>query len=297
MRLSALESSVAAGTDTAVFAVIHGLDDAVWSVRLVAAELAGAVRDRRVLAPLIEALRDVRDRVAQAAATALLRLTGIPFGVDPGRWATWLAGDGATFDPSTVADRKVVAFEAGGGTVAPVKFMDLAVASGHVAFVLDASGSMAERDAAGTSRWDRVRDEVGHVLERLGTGAEGNVILFADAATPLFRSAVRFAPATREKVGEALAAHPPAGRTALYDGIAKALEDPAIDTVVVLSDGAPSAGSFFTKTDLRAEVRKANRWRRARIDVVAIGADDVAKKWRSLLRELAEDSGGRFVAK
>ena len=297
VRLAALEGSVAAGTETAVFAVLHGLDDAVWSIRLVAAELSGAVRDHRVLAPLVGALKDPRDRVAQAAATALLRLTGIPFGVDAVRWGAWLAGDGATFDPSSVADRKVVAFDTGGSTVATPRFMDVPIGSAHVAFVLDASGSMAARDAAGTSRWDRVRTEVGHVLERLGPAAEGNVVLFSDTATALFQSAVRLVPATREKVTAALAARPPAGRTALYDGIALALDDPATDTILVLSDGAPSAGAFFTKADLRAELKKANRWRHARIDVIAIGADDVAKKWRTLLREIAEDTGGRLVMK
>src|SRR5204862_6589035 len=99
-------------------------------------------------------------------------------------------------------------------------------------FVLDASGSMAEKDAAGVSRWDRVRDEVDRVLERLGSSAEGNVVLFSDEATALFPSAVRFSPAARTKVRETLAARPPAGKTALYDGIAKALEDPAIDDLI-----------------------------------------------------------------
>jgi len=156
---------------------------------------------------------------------------------------------------------------------------------------------MSERDAAGVSRWDRARDEVDRVLERLASSAEGNVVLFSDEATALFPSAVRFTATVRAKVHEALAARPPAGKTALYDGIAKALEDPAVDDVVVLSDGAPSAGSWFTKTDLKAEILRANRWRRARIDVVAVGADAVAKRWRSLLVDLAQASGGRFLAR
>lgn len=89
-----------------MFAVLHGLDDAVWSVRLVAAESAGAVRDRRVLAPLVAALKDPRERVAGAAGVALVRLTGIPFDPDPARWGAWLAKDGATFDPTGRAPTK-----------------------------------------------------------------------------------------------------------------------------------------------------------------------------------------------
>ena len=54
---------------------------------------------------------------------------------------------------------------------------------------------------------------------------------------------------------------------------------------------------WFTKTDLREGLGRANRWRRARIDVIAVGADDVAKRWRTLLRDVAESTGGRFVAR
>src|SRR5262245_24958981 len=298
VRLSALEGSVAMGGEAAVFAALHGLDDAVWSVRLVAAELSGAIRDRRVLGPLVNALKDPRERVATAAAASLVRLTGIPFDADAARWSSWLAGDGATFDPSASAPPpRAAPFDPGSRTVATVKFLDLPLASSHVSFVLDASGSMNEKDAAGVTRWDHLREEVDRVLERLGSSAEGNVILFSDEATALFPSAVRFSPTARTKVKDALAARPPAGKTALYDGIARALEDASIDNLVVLSDGAPSAGAWFTKSDLRTEILRANRFRHARIDVIAVGADAVAKRWRSLLREITEATGGRFVAK
>ncbi len=295
VRLSALEGSVAMGGDAAVFAAEHGLDDAVWSVRLVAAELSGTIRDRRVLAPLIEALRDPRDRVAQAAGRSLVRLTGIPFDADPVRWKSWLDGDGAMFDPATVEPRQASNFDPGGKTFSAVKFLDLPLASAHVTFVLDASGSMSAADSAGVSRWDRVRAELDRVLLTLGTSAEGNIVVFSDEAVTLFPSAVRFSPAAREKISKALEGRPPAGKTALYDGIAKAIEDPVVDSIIVLSDGAPSAGAHFTKTDLREGLKKANRWRRARVDVISVGTDEVAKKWRSLLKDVAEDHGGRCI--
>ena len=300
VRLSALEGSVVAGSEAAVFAVAHGLDDAVWSVRLVAAELAGAVRDRRMLAPLVAALTDPRERVAAAAGRSLVRLTGIPFDANAARWNAWLAGDGASFDPSTVEPRAPQAFggaraDGAGATVASLRLLDLPVASTHVAFVLDASGSMSVKDASGVSRWDRVRAEMDRVLAALGGAAEGTVVLFADEAVPILPTAVRFTPGVRAQVRDALAARGPGGRTALSDGILRALADPAVDTVLVLSDGAPSGGSHFTKTDLREAVRDANRWRRARIDVLSIGTDEVSRRWRTLLAEVAAESGGTFV--
>jgi hypothetical protein len=156
---------------------------------------------------------------------------------------------------------------------------------------------MKDLDGGKVSRWDRVRAEVDRVLNALGTSAEGNVVVFADGAETLFPSAVRYGPAARERVKTALLARLPAGRTALFDGIALALADPDVDTVIVLSDGAPSAGQFFTKSDVRAEVARANRWRKARIDVVSIGGDESGKRWRTLLRDIAADSGGRLLTK
>jgi HEAT repeat protein len=295
VRLSALEGSVAMGGEAAMVAVLHGLDDAVWSVRLVAAESAGAVRHKKVLAPLIAALRDPRDRVAQAAGVSLVRLTGIPFDAHPARWQAWLEGDGATFDPAVSAARAPPPFDPGGSTVAPVRFLDVPVASSHVAFVLDASGSMREPMPGGGTRWDRMREEVDRVLGVLGTSAEGNVFLFSDAAEAVFPKATRFSPSARTQVRDRLAARPPGGKTALYDGIALALRDPEVDSIIVLSDGAPSAGERFTKTDVLEGVRRANRWRRARIDVVGVGSAEVAKRWRTLLKDIAEETGGRYL--
>jgi HEAT repeat protein len=361
VRLSALEGSAAVASkgsptraaearETAMVAVLHGLDDAVWSVRLAAAGLAGTLRDRRMLAPLVTRLHDERRRVVDEAGRSLTRLTGIPFDADPAPWEAWLRGDGASFDPGAVEPK--VAFQpkgkaepptASGTTVAPARLLDLPITSSHVAFVLDASGSMKEpmsaperppgkpRDpkprsppsggasgggsgggngsdagrpsasagtsppAGGLTRWDRLRIELDAALGDLGEKAEVNVVLFSDEAKALFPASVRVSPASRSRVHDALAGHAPAGRTALYDGIALALSDPEVDTVVVLSDGAPSAGQWFTKSDLRREVARANRWRKARIDVVAIGADEVAKRWRSLLEEIAEESGGTML--
>ena len=156
---------------------------------------------------------------------------------------------------------------------------------------------MGAPDPAGGTRWDHVRSEIDEVLERLGTSAEGNVVLFSDKAEALFPRAVRFTADVRATVRHRLLGRAPAGKTAIYDGIALALEDPTIDSVVLLSDGAPSAGQFFTKSDVRAEILRANRWRHARIDAIGIGSDQTSKKFRSLLSDLCSDSGGRLVAK
>ena len=316
VRLSALEGSVALGTEMAVVAILRGLTDAVWSVRLRAAELAGATRDRRVLDALPAYLEDDRRRVVRAAHHALVELTGIPFDPHKALWVAWLKGDGKNFDParSGAARAKKSATKLRKGTVTGERatFLDLTLVSRHVTFVLDRSGSMDEpwapaaalrsersarpaRKAVAQTRWREVVSRLNQLLQILGREqptAVVNVIAFGNRAEAMFPRAVPLTAGRIQGIRRWLEKIKPGGRTALYDGIALALEDPIIDNVIVLSDGAPSAGAYFTKTALLRHVRDANHWRRARIDVLAIGAKRVAKRWRDLLIRLAKASGG-----
>jgi len=294
VRIAALGGSVALAGDAAVVAVVHELDDAVWSVRLSAAELSARVRDRRVLEALIARLDDERLRVRNAAHASLVAHTGIPFGPQRERWLLWLQEEGGAFDPSAVPP---TATKVEGHTVAGARFMDLPLVSRNVAFVVDSSGSMSGRRPDGSTHWDAVRAELDRALRALRTsgGTRVNVICFATTVEAAFPAAKPLNSVTLRLIERWLTKRGPGGKTALSDGIAAALEDPDIDSVIVLSDGAPSAGSFFTKTDLLTEVRRSNRFRRARIDVIAIGSDRVAARWRDVLKRIAVENGGRFL--
>jgi hypothetical protein len=228
----------------------------------------------------------------------LVALTGIPFDPEPAPWRAWLEGDGRTFDPSQVpegAAERAPPPPPGSRTM-EARFLGLSIRSRHVAFVLDGSGSMAAIERSGRTRWAAVVAELEKALEGLA-GAHVNLAVFHDQVEAALPRSLPLDAARRETLLRFVRARVPRGKTALYDGVAWGLSDPEVDTVVVLSDGAPSAGQFFTKTDLLAEIRRANRYRHARIDVVAVGADDVARRWRDALQEVARDSGGTYVAR
>ncbi len=309
VRLAALEGSVAQQPisrhrDTAVVAVTTGSTDAVWSVRLRAAELSPRVEDRRVLPLLIHLLDDPRQRIRDAAHGALVRITSIPFDPDPEVWRAWLEGDGQSFDPGAGATPERGAPRRGprhvppGGTIARPRFLDLPLASRHLAFVLDASGSMARRGTDGRRRWDTVVEELDAALERLASRpgpSAVNVICFADEAAAVYPQARRLNAGRRAEIRAFLDAVQPTGSTALFDGIAAALADPDVDSVVLLSDGAPSAGLYFTKTALLREVARRNRFRRARIDVIQVGTNRIARRWRDALSRISQASGGQVV--
>ena len=298
VRLAALELTLAQGGPERVPALIAALTDASWSVRLAAAGHAARLRDRRVLAPLVLALNDARVRVAEAAGRALVGLTGIPFDPEAKVWRAWLEGDGKTFDPAQAPEVTLPPpppLPPGSRTV-ETRFLGVPLRSRHMAFVLDGSGSMAARLPDGRTRWAEVVEQLEKALGALA-GAHVNVAVFDETVEAAFPRALPLDAGRRETLLRFVRARGPRGKTALYDGIAWGLADPEVDTLIVLSDGAPSAGAFFTKTDLLAEVRRANRFRRARIDVVAVGADQVARRWRDALQQIAEESGGTVVTR
>jgi len=294
VRLRALEGSAAMSTEAATVAVLRGSDDAVWSVRLVAAELSGAVRSARVLDRLIQQLdTEPRERVVAAVQSSLVQLVGIPFEGD--QWRAWRKGDGAAFDPALREGEAPPDVPRGTHTVETGRFLGLPLVSTHVAFVVDASGSMREVGRDGRRRDVRAREALDAALASLQAApkpAAVNIHRFHDGVESFEAKAVPVTESMRRRVTTWLASREPAGRTALFDGIAAALADPDVDQVVVLSDGAPSAGSWFTKTDLLREVGRLQRWTRARIDVVRIGQDGVAARWRRLLEQLADVTGG-----
>ncbi len=62
-----------------------------------------------------------------------------------------------------------------------------------------------------------------------------------------------------------------------------------VDTIFLLSDGAPGTGKYVATDDILRAVRRENQTRRIAIHCVSVGMDS------QLLRKLAEQNGGRYV--
>ena len=80
------------------------------------------------------------------------------------------------------------------------------------------------------------------------------------------------------------------GMTNAYGALARALKDPHVDTIFLLSDGQPTAGRITDPHAIRAAVRKMNSFRRIVIHCIGIGGHD-----REFMKGLAEDNGGKYV--
>jgi hypothetical protein len=108
----------------------------------------------------------------------------------------------------------------------------------------------------------------------------------------------RLAPATaggREHAIRFSAGQRAQGYTNIYDAVTLAFRDPDVDTVVLLSDGGATKGTYVARTEILENVLKANRWRKIAIHTVRSGARRGADT--NLLLGLAEKTGGISVRK
>ena len=78
------------------------------------------------------------------------------------------------------------------------------------------------------------------------------------------------------------------GATALYDALKHAFDDPDMEAVYLLSDGAPSGGTIDDQAEIRGLVTEWNEERKVPIHCISAG------QRHPLLVNLALDSGGEF---
>jgi hypothetical protein len=75
--------------------------------------------------------------------------------------------------------------------------------------------------------------------------------------------------------------------------VLEALRDDEIDTLYLLSDGAPSSGDMVDRARVQAAIRQLNRTRKVTIHTIGSGAHKATD--RAFLEGVARDAGGRCV--
>ncbi len=161
------------------------------------------------------------------------------------------------------------------------------VAAKDVVFVLDTSGSMAER-----GKIDQAKRALRFCLANLNPGDRFEVVRFSTEAEPVMDGLVEATAANRARAEQAVDGFKPIGGTAIEDALRLALEAASATAgrerpfaVVFLTDGRPTVGSTDEET-LLAGVRKAVGDRPIRVFCFGIGTDVNTR----LLDRLAEDT-------
>jgi len=123
----------------------------------------------------------------------------------------------------------------------------------------------------------------------LPDGTLFNIIFFESEVTAFSKKLVRMSRGMRAKALRFVSDQFALRATALYPALKLAFEDPLVDTIYLLSDGAPTVGEITDISEVREEVKRWNAARHVRIHGVAVGQDSTLLQW------LTKDTGGRYL--
>ena len=171
-------------------------------------------------------------------------------------------------------------------------FYGVPVRSKRICFVLDRSGSMDAVDPRSKTKATRFEVAAAEVLKttsKLKDAARVNVVFFDTNVSSWRKSLASLSPGARGDLKKHLGAQTPRGETNLYGGLERAFEEKDVDTILVLSDGVPSEGTYTDNQNILYAVWRMNLTRRVTIHTVAVGRNS------KLLKQLAEYHGGTYV--
>lgn len=263
-----------------------GRDDSE-SVRSQSIEALGRIGTRSALQALCDRLApEPRLRLRWRAVELLQDLSGMKYRLDPRPWALWISKLPDDWRPV----RGGATTESGSGTVA---FAGLPILSDRVAFLVDFSGSLWHEREAGGTRKEVVDQRLREVLPSLPEGTRFNVVPYTadphpwmdrlvDVSEPNVRAALRFFDRCDEH-----------GKGNFYDAALLALQDPEVDTIVVLTDGVPTGGHRWKLELMMPLLVHETRFRRVAFDSIVVDAPPRVRRHWSWL---AAQTGGRSIA-
>jgi hypothetical protein len=284
-------------------AVIRASAELEARLRAAAAHQDGAVRLRAVqllragpcpaaLDVLVGRLR-VEERPALRAALvgALQGLTGLHHRDRPAAWEAVLRAHPEGVGPAPPAPAPTTATATAGRTVASLGA--LAPASDRLAILVDLSGSVWNEDEAGRSRKDVLDPQVAGLIERLPDGARFLLAMYTHVPHPFERSTVRASRRNVQRARRFLEGARMRGSGDLHEALTFALDEPDVDRVILLTDGAPSGGERWDVPLMTGLLRERLRFRPALIDVVLV---DSSPRLERLWGAFASSTGGRCLS-
>lgn len=286
-----------------------------------------------VIEPLIGAMEDTDPRVQDDIADALARLTGKNFGPFATQWESWWAqnkGKPARYE--AMSTEEFARLKEEDRINSKTVYFGLRVQSNFIAFCFDSSQSMGEpytpREESGsddpdrgktvvirpvdkarkeaasanqTTKLDIAKKELISVVRNLQDTQAINIFSFNTIITDFVETTLqqdnkrlaRLLPTVRPHVNRFVLSTQAAGLTNLLGAIKAALEYQEVDTIYLLSDGAPTVG-VTDHEKLLAEVERLNRRSRVKINTISF---DPKEDERRLLQALADQNYGVYVEK
>jgi len=303
VRASALLGLEASGD--AIEPALAALEDPDHRVRLTAIAVLERSRSAAVVPKLIPRIAAETGRPRERVALALRSITGRDFGEDAAAWSRWWSSESEGFAPpprerKSAKERGDPAAREETRVDAP-RYLDLPVPSDRVAFLIDVSGSMrqpyspsgaAEAKGKTRTRLDHAADALRDTLAKLPKGARATVIVFNDQPLRWKGGGVEMDAKRAEDARKWVLGIGASRSTNVNDALDLVLDDPEIDAIYLLSDGAPSAGKRELEGRILAHVRRVARFSGVEVNTLGFGLSEKGEKF---LRDVASATGGRFA--
>ena len=277
-------------------------------------------RERAAKGGREELEKKAKDRAWLACRDALHRLTGVSLH-NSGAYKSWVSTHQEDLDPKNVDLDKVEEQTTGTG------LFGLEITGRNIAFIIDISGSMMATDPPSDEQMERIsrstgvgksvderiaelmesrrrilraRTELKRAIEGLGENKRFTVIAYSSEVTPwspVLKDADKKNRGSAVSFIDSLKA---SGITVTDEALNIALSDPTLDTIYLVTDGAPthigSRGSDMPPDSqdlmrrILAETRAVNHLRGIRI--FTLGFVDAEEEF---LKKLAGENNGRYV--
>jgi hypothetical protein len=233
-------------------------------------------------------------RYPEDYATALRALTGQQFGREAKPWQSWWTRDGADWlaqarSPQGSRLHPAKRLDSQEDTVA--QYLGIPIDSARVGFVLDGSGSMNDALDDGRRSADAAADEFEAFLARYPDDGVFHLRLIVRTSQSPFKSTVKATKRNREKATSFVRRFDFGPASAMYDVLLEAQSDPEIDTLVFVSDGGGSWGSFAFSGHMLDGLSLAYERSGVRIHTICVGK---SRNKARFMTELAEITSGRM---
>lgn len=285
LRAAALEVLDANAVRAARDAVVAACADEDWRVRAAAYRALARDRDRTSVEALVARLDTERGGALGYLCDALVELTGIAGGDDAATWQGWWRSVASSFavDPKPKpASRR----RAAGAT--STEYWGIPLRGRHFVFAIDLSGSMAEA-LDDRTRLDVAKARLVETLKALGPEHRFTIVGFGTEIETFERALVAADAETVERATKWVGRLAMRGATNIHDALETALAIDGVESIYLLTDGAPSAGKLVDVDEIRTAIRLVNRERFVRINTIQLGG---GRRERSFLDGLARENHG-----
>ncbi len=289
---------------TAKAKVIEALADPAWQVRKSALHACQAFPSVPLVDALVERMKKEDGALLLDIVKLLITFTGVDRGPNPLIWEEYWLVARDTWDAASVAGvskkRKgsltFVKKASTKGAESPTYF-GVEIISKRVAFIIDVSGSMSgpvkvEKEGGGsdqTTKIELAKNELIGAIKKLRKGTHFNIVRFSTGYSSMAKKLQKLSKKSVKQALQFARGLGAGGGTNIFDSLEFTLEAGQVDTIFLLSDGAPSAGKFTDTTRILEEIARLNATSQVTIHTIAVGFDS------ELMRRLAEQNDGNYI--